>query len=75
MADWFIRYRSVLGVMGTLPERLVVHSRRSARWLELLTGHEEKRDEFPLVVMPLEDTVLPKDDAEKRELRRSLDGA
>ena len=72
MADWFIRYRSVLSLMGSLPERLVVHSRRSARWLELLTGQEAKRDEFPLVVMPLEDTVLPKDDAEKRELRRQL---
>jgi glycosyltransferase involved in cell wall biosynthesis len=72
MADWFIRYRSVLSIMGTLPERLVVHSRRSAQWLELLTRHEDKRDAFPLVVMPLEDTVLPKDDAEKRELRRQL---
>jgi len=49
-----------------------VHSRRSARWLELLTRHEEKRDEFPLVVMPLEDTDLPKDAEEKRALRRRL---
>jgi glycosyltransferase involved in cell wall biosynthesis len=72
MADWFIRYRSVLSLMGSLPERLVVHSGRSARWLELLSRHEEKRDEFPLVVMPLEDTVLPKDEHEKRELRRQL---
>jgi glycosyltransferase involved in cell wall biosynthesis len=72
MADWFIRYRSVLSLMGSLPERLVVHSRRSGRWLELLSRHEAKRDEFPLVVMPLEDTILPKDEHEKRELRRQL---
>ena len=72
MSDWFIRYRTVLALMGALPDRLIVHSRRSARWLELLTRHEDKRDEFPLVVMPLEDTDLPKDAAEKRTLRRRL---
>ncbi|HZP95089.1 MAG TPA: glycosyltransferase [Candidatus Limnocylindria bacterium] len=72
MSDWFIRYRTVLALMGGLPERLVVHSRRSARWLELLTRHEDKRDEFPLVVMPLEDTDLPRDAAEKRALRERL---
>jgi hypothetical protein len=62
----------VLALMGALPDRLIVHSRRSARWLELLTRHEDKRDEFPLVVMPLEDTDLPKDAIEKRTLRRRL---
>ena len=72
MSDWFVRYRTVLALMGALPERLVVHSRRSARWLELLTRHADKRDEFPLVVMPLEDTQLPKDAAEKRALREQL---
>src|SRR5438105_1419892 len=72
MSDWFIRYRTVLSLMGGLPERLVVHSRRSARWLELLTRHEEKRDEFPLVIMPLEDTELARDATAKRELREQL---
>src|SRR5258708_29963590 len=72
MSDWFIRSRTVLALMGLLPERLVVHSRRSARWMELLTSSEEKRDEFPLVVMPLEDTDLPPDENAKRELRTRL---
>jgi glycosyltransferase involved in cell wall biosynthesis len=72
MSDWFIRYRTVLALMGAFPERLVVHSRRSARWLELLTRHEAKRDEFPLVVMPLEDTELPRDAGDKRALRKRL---
>ena len=72
LADWFMRYRAIVSLMGALPERLIVHSRRSARWLELLTRHEHKRDEFPLVVMPLEDTDLPKDQSEKRALRRRL---
>ena len=72
MADWFIRYRGVLAAMGGLPERLVVHSRRSARWLDLLTKDAEKRDEFPLLVMPLEDADLPKDAAEKIALRERL---
>ena len=40
--------------------------------MELLTRDEAKRDKFPLVVMPLEDTDLPKDRAEKSELRRQL---
>src|SRR3954469_15397380 len=29
ISDWFVRYRSVLTLMGSLPERLIVHSRRS----------------------------------------------
>jgi len=70
--DWFIRYRSVLTLMGRLPERLIVHSRRSAIWLELLTSKEEKKDEFPLIVMPLENTDLPDGKAGKRALRERL---
>lgn len=72
ISDWFVRYRSVLTLMGALPERLIVHSRRSEIWLELLSRHEEKRDNFPLMIMPLEDTDLPKDADEKRALRRRL---
>ena len=72
ISDWFVRYRSVLTFMGRLPERLIVHSRRSEIWMELLTRDEDKRDKFPLVVMPLEDTDLPKDRAEKNALRQRL---
>ena len=72
MADWFARYRAVLALMGGLPERLVVHSRRSSRWLDLLTRSAEKRDDFPLVVMPLEDADLPRNAGEKRVLRERL---
>ena len=72
MADWFARYRAVLALMGGLPERLVVHSRRSSRWLDLLTRSAEKRDDFPLVVMPLEDADLPRNVGEKRVLRERL---
>jgi glycosyltransferase involved in cell wall biosynthesis len=72
ISDWFVRYRTVLTFMGALPERLIVHSRRSEIWMELLTRDEAKRDKFPLVVMPLEDTDLPKDAAEKRALRQQL---
>ncbi len=72
MSDRFVRYRTILALMGGFPERLVVHGRRSAQWLELLTSHEEKRDEFPLAVMPLEDTDLPRDAAAKRGLREQL---
>src|SRR6185503_10227185 len=72
ISDWFVRYRTVLTFMGSLPERLIVHSRRSEIWMELLTRDEEKRDKFPLVVMPLEDTDLPKDAAAKRALRSEL---
>lgn len=72
IADWFVRYRVVLGLMGTLPHRLVVHSSRSAYWLDLLTHDERKRDEFPLVLMPLEDVTLPRTPGEKRALRERL---
>ena len=69
MANWFLRYRLILMLMGALPRKLVVHSARSERWLELLTPDENKRERFPLPIMPLENTVLPRDDAEKRKLR------
>jgi glycosyltransferase involved in cell wall biosynthesis len=72
IALWFIAYRIVVGLMGTLPDRLVVHSSRSAYWLDLLTHDASKRDEFPLLVMPLEDTTVPRSDGEKRALRERL---
>ncbi len=72
MSDWFMRYRAILALMGALPERLIVHGKRSAQWLELLSRSEEKRDVFPLAVMPLEDTDLPADAAAKRALRERL---
>src|SRR5437867_5661846 len=72
MANWFLRYRLILMLMGSLPNKLVVHSLRSERWLELLSGSLEKRERFPLGVMPLDDTTLPRDATEMRELRARL---
>jgi glycosyltransferase involved in cell wall biosynthesis len=72
IAAWFVGYRVVLGLMGALPDRLVVHSSRSGYWLDMLSHDARKRDEFPLVVMPLEDTTLPRTDDEKRALRERL---
>ncbi len=72
IAGWFVRYRAVIGLMGSIPDRVVVHSSRSGFWLDLLTHDERKRDEFPLVVMPLEDTVLPRTAEERRALRERL---
>jgi glycosyltransferase involved in cell wall biosynthesis len=69
MANWFLRYRLVLMFMGTIPRKLVVHSTRSERWLQLLTPDQDKRERFPLLIMPLENTVLPRNDEEKRKLR------
>ena len=69
MANWFLRYRLILMLMGSLPRKLIVHSTRSERWLQLLTPEEEKRERFPLLVMPLENTVLPRNAEEKRKLR------
>ena len=69
LANWFFRYRAILTLIGSLPRKLVVHSARSERWLELLTGDETKRERFPLPIMPLESTVLPRDAEEKRRLR------
>jgi glycosyltransferase involved in cell wall biosynthesis len=69
MANWFARYRLILMLMGSIPRKLVVHSARSARWLELLTPDQFKRERFPLPIMPLENTVLPRSRDEKRQLR------
>jgi glycosyltransferase involved in cell wall biosynthesis len=68
----FIRYRAVLGIMGSVPRRLVVHSDRSALWMDLLSRDRSKFDNVPLLVMPLEDVDLPRDRAEKLALRRTL---
>ena len=69
MANWFVRYRLVLMFMGAIPKKLVVHSTRSERWLQLLTPDQDKRERFPLLIMPLENTVLPRNAEEKRKLR------
>jgi glycosyltransferase involved in cell wall biosynthesis len=69
---WFLAYRTILALMGWLPARVIVHSHRSNFWVSLLTRDPRKRDLVPLVVMPLEDTVLPANADEKRALRRRL---
>src|SRR2546423_3343779 len=69
LANWFLRYRLILIFMGAIPRKLVVHSLRSERWLQLLTPDQDKRERFPLLVMPLENTVLPRNAEEKRKLR------
>ena len=69
LANWFLRYRLILMFMGAIPRKLVVHSLRSERWLQLLTPDQDKRERFPLIVMPLENTVLPRNAEEKRKLR------
>ena len=68
----FARFRAVLFGLGALPRRLVIHSKRSRVWIDLLTAQQEKIDETPLVVRPLEGVELPEGAAEKRELRRRL---
>jgi L-malate glycosyltransferase len=72
IANWFLRYRAVLAVMGAIPVHLTTHSERSDRWVTLLSDDARKLERFPLVLVPLEDTTLPKDDAEKRALRQRL---
>jgi len=69
LANWFVRYRLVLMFMGAIPRKLVVHSTRSERWMQLLTPDQDKRERFPLLIMPLENTVLPRNAEEKRKLR------
>jgi glycosyltransferase involved in cell wall biosynthesis len=69
IANWFLRYRLILMFMGSIPRKLVVHSTRSERWLQLLTPELDKRERFPLLIMPLENTVLPRTPEEKRKLR------
>jgi glycosyltransferase involved in cell wall biosynthesis len=70
--NWFLRYRAVLGLMGALPRRIVVHSDRSGFWVDLLTHDMAKVDQIPLVLMPLEDATPVRTDDEKRALRRRL---
>ncbi|HEV8229353.1 MAG TPA: glycosyltransferase [Candidatus Limnocylindria bacterium] len=72
IANWFVRYRAVLALTGGIPAHLIVHSHRSNHWLSLLTDDPRKREMFPLVVVPLEDTVLPADAEAKRALRERL---
>ncbi|GAC1702039.1 MAG: hypothetical protein NVS9B6_17680 [Candidatus Limnocylindrales bacterium] len=72
IGEWFLRYRAVLGLMGGLPRRIITHSDRSQHWVGLLTNDHDKVEQLPLVVMPLEDTTLPRDAAEKRALREKL---
>ena len=72
IANWFLRYRAVLALTGSLPRRLIVHSHRSNHWFDLLSNDERKKEHFPLVTMPLEDAALPRDAAEKRALRERL---
>ena len=72
IANWFLRYRAVLALIGGLPRKLVVHSHRSNHWFDLLSNDERKKEHFPLVTMPLEDTALPADAAAKRALRERL---
>jgi len=69
LANWFLRYRLILMFMGAIPRKLVVHSIRSQRWLQLLTPDQDKSERFPLLIMPLENTVLPHSAEEKRKLR------
>ena len=68
----FVRYRAVLGIMGGVPRRLIVHGDRSAQWIDLLTRDRSKFDKIPLLAMPLEDTELPRDRDQKLALRRRL---
>jgi len=72
IANWFLRYRAVLAITGAIPIHLATHSERSDRWITLLSNDARKNERFPLVLVPLEDTTLPKNDAEKRALRERL---
>ena len=68
----FVRYRLVLFLMGALPRKLIVHSDRTEYWTDLLTAKRDKIEQHPLLLMPLEDTVMPRGEEEKRALRREL---
>ncbi len=72
VVNWFIRFRAVVGLMGSLATRLVAHSPRSERWLDLLSSQREKRDTMPLLLRPLEDVVVPRAAQEKSALRAKL---
>ena len=60
IGERFLRYRAVLGLMGSIPQRIITHSDRSQHWVGLLTNDHEKVEQLPLVIMPLEDTTLPR---------------
>ena len=72
IASYFIRYRLILTLMGSLPAKLVVHSDRTEHWTDLLTAERGKIEQHPLVIMPLDDAMPPASDAAKRALRREL---
>ena len=72
IVNWFLRYRAVLALMGRIPRLIITHSDRSHYWVGLLTGDQGKLSQLPLLLMPLEDTTLPRDAAEKRALRERL---
>ena len=68
----FLEYRTILLLMGGLPERIVVHSLGSKLWSGLLARDASKVDLIPLTVMPIEGVTPPADAAEKRALRERL---
>lgn len=72
IANWFLRYRAVLALMGSLPTHIVTHSDRTHYWIGLLTHEGHKLDQMPLLLMPLEDAQPPASDEEKRALRAKL---
>ncbi len=72
IANWFLRYRAVLALMGSLPKHIVTHSDRTHYWIGLLTHESRKLDQLPLLLMPLEDAEPPASDEEKRALRTKL---
>ncbi len=68
----FMKYRAIVALTGLLPDRLVMHSERSRFWQDLLTTDRAKIGHIPLVTLPLEETRVPRDATEKRELRGRL---
>ena len=72
IANWFVRYRAVLALMGALPKRIVTHSDRTHYWIGLLTHESDKLDQLPLLLMPLEDAEPPASSEAKRALREKL---
>jgi glycosyltransferase involved in cell wall biosynthesis len=72
IANWFLRYRAVLALFGSIPRKLVVHSHRSNHWFDLLSNDGRKKEHFPLVTMPLDGAEAPRGAAERRALRERL---
>ncbi len=68
----FVEYRTITTLMGRIPRRLVVHSRRSAQWTGLLTRDAAKVDVVPLAAMPIVDAAPPATAEAKRALRERL---